>query len=180
MEGMIGEVRIFAGTFAPRSWAFCQGQLMAISENSALFSVLGTTYGGDGRTTFGLPDLRGRAAVGPGTGPGLPTVRLGEKEGRETTTLLAQNLPSHHHTLNVSNTAGATSTPTNAFPALSQVQTERGGENYGVNSYGNAPNSNMNNNVLGNTGGSTPVDIRNPYLPCNYIICLYGIYPSRS
>lgn len=180
MEGMIGEVRMFGGTFAPRNWAFCQGQLLPVSQNDALFSVLGTIYGGDGRTTFGLPDLRGRVAVGPGTGPGLPNVRIGVKEGRETTTLLAQNLPSHHHTLNVSNVAGTSSTPVGNLPAVSQVQIERGGENHPVNAYGNPSDSIMNNNAIGSTGGSTPIDIRNPYLTCNYIICLYGIYPSRS
>ena len=96
-EGMIGEVRLFAGNFAPRTWAFCEGQLLAISSNTALFSILGTTYGGDGRTTFGLPDLRGRSAVGPGNGPGLRSYRLGQRGGEEYKTLNITNLPIHSH-----------------------------------------------------------------------------------
>ena len=87
MEGMIGEIRMFGGNFAPRSWALCEGQLLPISQNSALFSILGSTYGGDGRTTFGLPDLRGRCALGNGNGPGLTDRRLGQKSGTETNTL---------------------------------------------------------------------------------------------
>jgi len=97
-EPFIGQVTHFAGNFAPRGWGFCGGQLLAISQNSALFSILGTTYGGDGRTTFGLPDARGRDMVHPGTGPGLSNIRLGERGGSETTTLTVNNLPSHSHT----------------------------------------------------------------------------------
>ncbi len=96
-EGMLGEIRMFAGNFAPRSWAKCEGQLLPISSNQALFSILGTTYGGDGRTTFGLPDLRGRVALGPGTGPGLPNVRLGQKAGNLQTSLKSSKMSVHKH-----------------------------------------------------------------------------------
>lgn len=98
-EGFIGEIKMFGGNFAPRSWAFCEGQLLSIASNTALFSILGTTYGGDGRTTFGLPDFRGRVSIHQGTGPGLPTYRLGAKGGSPTTTLNILNMPAHNHTI---------------------------------------------------------------------------------
>ena len=97
MEGTIGGIRGFAGNFAPRAWAFCEGQLIAIAQNTALFSILGTTYGGDGRTTFGLPDLRGRIPISAGTGPGLSTHKLGSRSGIEDVTLNILNLPNHFH-----------------------------------------------------------------------------------
>jgi microcystin-dependent protein len=97
MEGTIGEIRMFAGTFAPRTWAFCSNQLISIAQNTALFSILGTTYGGNGQTTFALPDFRGRVAVGTGTGPGLPNVQLGQMAGTPTVTLLTTNMPAHNH-----------------------------------------------------------------------------------
>ncbi len=180
MEGMIGEVRIFAGNFAPRTWAFCHGQLLAISQNTALFSIVGTIYGGDGRTTFGLPDLRGRFAVGEGTGPGLPNVSLGEKFGLEQVTLTNLNLPNHNHKINVSSAAGTTNVPVGNYPAVAKLQVERGGETYDVNAYGSGPNSAMGIGAVGNSGGSIPVNVRNPYLGTHYIICLQGLYPSRN
>ncbi|MBN3518962.1 phage tail protein [Algoriphagus lutimaris] len=180
MEGMIGEVRIFAGNFPPRSWAFCNGQLLAIAQNSALFSILGTIYGGDGRTTFALPDLRGRAAISPGTGPGLPNIPQGSRSGSEQVTLTVQNLPSHNHQLNVSNGAGTSATPVGNYPAASSVQVERGAAPHDVNAYGASPTSTMASNAIGNSGGNIPFNIRNPYLAANYIICLQGLYPSRN
>ncbi|MCG8476540.1 MAG: tail fiber protein, partial [Cytophagales bacterium] len=99
MKGIVGEIRLFGGNFAPRNWAFCEGQLLSISQNSSLFSIVGTTYGGDGRTTFALPDLRGRSAVHAGTGAGLTTRTLGQRLGNEHITLTVQQLPSHNHTL---------------------------------------------------------------------------------
>ena len=101
MEPFIGQIMMFSGNFAPRGWAFCDGQLLAIAQNSALFSIVGTTYGGDGRTTFGLPDLRGRTPVHQGNGPGLPPVSLGQKGGAASTTLIVQNLPAHTHAATV-------------------------------------------------------------------------------
>lgn len=180
MEPTIGEIRLFAGNFAPRSWAFCNGQLLAIAQNSALFSILGTIYGGDGRTTFALPDLRGRAPISPGQGPGLSSINQGQRAGVNTVNLTIQNLPNHNHTLNVQNTAGSSASPTNNVPANAQVQTERGGEIHDVNSYGAATNATMGSNSIGSTGGSTSVSVQNPYLGINYIICLYGIFPSRN
>jgi microcystin-dependent protein len=180
MEGTIAEIRMFGGNFAPRSWALCDGQLLSIASNTALFSILGTTYGGDGRTTFGLPDLRGRTAISPGTGPGLPNISLGERGGSETVSLNQQNLPSHSHALNVSNVSGTGSSPVNSFPAVANVQVERGGEALGVMAYGTDTNSTMASSAIGNTGGNLPMNIRNPYLGVYYIICLQGIFPSRS
>src|SRR5512140_216933 len=112
----IGEIVMFAGNFAPRSWALCNGQLLPIAQNTALFSILGTTYGGDGRTTFALPDLRGRVPVHPGQGPGLSNYVLGEMAGTENTTLLINNMPAHNHTLNAVSDAGDTAAPAGALP----------------------------------------------------------------
>lgn len=125
MEELMGTIKMFAGNFAPRGYALCNGQMLAISQNQALFSILGTTYGGDGRTTFALPDLRGRVPLGPGQGPGLSNRQPGEKAGNETSTLSVANLPAHNHTLSANSGAGNTNSPQNAFPALSQVQIDR-------------------------------------------------------
>jgi len=145
MDQMLGEVRIFAGNFAPRGWAFCAGQLLAISQNSALFSLLGTTYGGDGRTTFALPDLRGRAPIGVGQGPGLTNRLWGQRSGSETHTMNITELPTHSHaavfqstgtthgtaigTTTVTpigvNDAGNTDEPLNAYPALHTPQEDQ-------------------------------------------------------
>ncbi|WP_186758165.1 phage tail protein [Echinicola salinicaeni] len=180
MEGYIGEIRMFGGNFPPRNWAFCDGQLLAIASNTALFSVIGTYYGGDGRTTFGVPDLRGRTAIGIGSGPGLSPVQEGQKGGREEVTLTEQNLPNHSHVLSVSNASGTDSNPSNNYPAVSEVQIERGGDKIGVNTYGSSPNANMSPNAIGHTGGNIPFGIRNPFMGLHYIICVNGIYPSRS
>lgn len=180
MEPTIGEIRLFAGNFAPRSWAFCNGQLLAIAQNSALFSILGTIYGGDGRTTFALPDLRGRAPISPGQGPGLSSINQGQRAGVNTVNLTIQNLPNHNHTLNAENATGTSASPTNNVSANAQVQLERGGDVFNVNSFGPTPNATMGASSVGSTGGSIPVSVQNPYLGINYIICLYGIFPSRN
>ncbi|WP_081959101.1 phage tail protein [Algibacter lectus] len=192
-ETFLGEVKMFAGNFAPRGWALCQGQLLPISQNDALFSILGTTYGGDGRTTFGLPDLRGRVAMGPGNGPGLSTYREGSKGGRENITLTVSNMPSHNHTATFTQTSGVSTTPAVAEEANSDDPTNNslaipsiGGANKIYSS--DTPDANLSNgnvNVEGNVnilnnGSQQPFDIRTPYLGINYIICLQGIYPSRS
>ncbi len=114
-EPFVGEIRMFAGNFAPRGWAFCDGQLLAVSQNDALFSLLATVYGGDGRTTFGLPDLRGRIPIHAGTGPGLSPRRLGAKFGTEEETLTVNQLPSHSHTLQVSTAAATQNSPSGEF-----------------------------------------------------------------
>ena len=174
MDPFIGEVTLFAGNFAPRGWALCNGQLLAISQNTALFSILGTTYGGDGRTTFALPDLRGRSIVGAGRGPGLSDIRLGQKGGQEYVTLTTMNLPSHTHSA------------LSQIPGF-QVDSETEGEEFtkGNNSFlsvGNSSNTTLNSAKIqiNNTGGQQSFYNRNPFLSMNYIIALQGIFPSRS
>mgnify|MGYP000054799485 CR=1 FL=1 len=175
MEPFIGQIMMFGGNFAPRNWALCDGQLLAINNYQALFSILGTTYGGDGRTTFALPDLRGRAPIHEGQGPGLPSYRLGQKGGIEQNTLTLANMPAHNHgggSLNVSNQAGEETSP----PAGGSI----GGGAAIYNA--EAPNTTLNQNsiVINNEGGNQPVNNMQPYQALNYIICLQGIFPSRS
>jgi microcystin-dependent protein len=190
MEGTIGEIRMFAGTFAPRNWAFCAGQLMSISQNTALFSILGTTYGGNGQTTFGLPDLRSRVPVGTGQGPGLSNISLGEVSGTETVTLLTTQMPAHTHTATATVTGtctpgcvednGTADSPAGARPAISPS----GAKNYSTaavdSAMGSSPIAATATVTIGIAGNSQPVPIRNPYLGMNYIICLFGIFPSRN
>jgi microcystin-dependent protein len=165
-EPFLGSIVLFAGNFAPRGWAFCDGQLLPIAQNQALFSLLGTTYGGNGQTTFALPDLRGRAPVHEGQGPGLQNYALGESAGEETVTLSAAQLPPHTHSQPATNGQQTTNRPNNALPA-------RGGV-YANESDGSAlhPTSSV--------GSGQPHDNRPPYLTLNYIISLDGIYPSRN
>jgi len=174
-EGFIGEIRMFGGNFAPRGWALCDGQLLSISQNSALFSILGTTYGGDGRTTFGLPDLRGRAPVHAGTGPGLTPRRLGEKGGAETVVLSLAQLPAHNHTvqLNADSTVATSHRPQDKLPARNAAGTPQYGEN---------ANSALNGAAvsIGNAGGGQAHQNMQPYNTVNYIICLVGVFPSRN
>ena len=182
MEGFLGEVRIFAGNFAPRSWAFCEGQLLPISQNSALFSIIGTIYGGDGRTTFALPDLRGRVPVGSGNGPGLSSYRQGAKGGRESVVLTTAQLPSHNHgaTLKFFNAPGDTNNPNNAY--FSGTGPVSGGTF--VLSFNNDTGSTQafasDTFHATNTGGSQSIDLRQPWIAIYYIIALQGTYPSRS
>lgn len=170
-EPFVGEVRMFAGNFAPRGWALCDGQLMAVSQNDALFSLLGTIYGGDGRTTFGLPDMRGRIPIHAGTGPGLSPRRLGAKGGAENVTLTANQLPSHNHSISASNNLGESNLPTDNVPARSQ-------EAPLYTTYAAAEA--MANNMVTSVGGSRSHTNVMPYLCINYIIALFGIYPSRN
>src|SRR5215203_562757 len=178
MEGTIGEIRMFAGTFAPRNWAFCAGQLMSISQNTALFSILGTTFGGNGQTTFGLPDFRSRTNVGTGQGPGLSNVDLGEQAGVETVTLLTTQLPGHNHVINgVATGLANNANPTGNAPGIGAVASN----NAPVNMYSNGtPAAAMNSQVCGLAGGNQPHNNIQPYLGMNYIICLEGIFPSRN
>lgn len=169
-EPFVAEIRIFAGNFAPRGWAFCNGQLLPVSQNTALFSLIGTTYGGDGRTTTALPNMQGRAPMHPGRGPGLTSRRLGQIAGVEMVTLSEAQMPSHNHTLIVeSNEEGDDNNPnTNAHPA-----------NAGI--YANSANlQGMNAASLTNTGGSQAHNNLQPFLTINFIIALVGLYPSRS
>lgn len=174
MEPFLGEIRLFAGNFAPRGWALCYGQLLSISQNAALFSLLGTTYGGDGRTTFGLPDLRGRVPVHEGQGPGLTPRTLGERSGSEAVTLLATQLPAHTHALAAS-TANATSQVARgnlpAFTYVDAVTTLYANEDGGTVAM--APGA------IAPTGSGLPHENRMPTLALNFIIAVEGIYPSR-
>ena len=167
----VGEIRMFAGNFAPLGWAFCDGQLLAVAQHDALFSLFGTTYGGDGRTTFGLPDMRGRLPIHQGDGPGLTDRPLGQKGGSEKVTLITSQLPTHNHDL-VANTQPATSTaPANLMPA----------QGVGVAFYAEqAPNEMMAPTMLHNTGGNQSHNNLMPSLCVNFIVALVGIYPSRN
>lgn len=171
-EPFIGEVSIFAGSFAPRAWAFCAGQLLPISSNTALFSLLGTTYGGDGRTTFALPNLMNRAPMGPGNGPGLTSRRLGEKVGTPTVTLNTSQIPSHHHEMLVKAAPGDSSDPTNRHLAAD----DSGDRQYLETSNG----AQMAEQAIRPAGGSLSHDNEQPYLALSYIIALFGVYPSRG
>lgn len=169
-EPFVGEVRMFAGNFAPRGWAFCDGQLLAVSQNDALFSLLGTIYGGDGRTTFGLPDLRGRIPIHAGSGPGLSPRRLGAKAGAENETLTVNQLPSHTHG------------PVRGNPAAASDQIPTGEVNAtsSVDIYTSSGNANMASQAVTNVGGSRSHTNLQPFLCIYFIIALVGIYPSRQ
>ncbi len=180
MEGYIGEIRLFAGNFAPRSWAFCAGQLLSVSANSALFSILGCTYGGDCRTTFALPDLRGRVPIGPGAGPGLPDYREGQKTGSTTVTLTVLNIPPHNHSMNSSNAVGTLNSPQNAFPAAGTLAGNPPNQVPVNTQYMATSNTTMNALACGNAGGNQSHTNMQPVLALNYVICMFGIYPSRS
>jgi microcystin-dependent protein len=179
MEGYIAEIRFFAGNFAPRNWAYCSGQLLSISANQALFSLLGTTYGGNGQTTFALPDFRGRVGVGVGTGAGLATVTLGEVSGTNSLTVLASNMPTHNHGLagvniKVNGAAGDSSSPVGGVIAGKAGSYT---ESFGANQFL------AQGSVAGTTdsaGSNSPVNVANPYLGMNYIICQFGIFPARN
>lgn len=179
MEGYIAEIRMFAGNFNPRSWAFCQGQLMSIAQNTALFSLLGTTYGGNGQTTFGLPDLRGRVALGTGQGPGLPSVQLGEMAGVPQVTLISTNLPMHNHQVTGQvpmQSAGDGTLTTDAngrYLGPTNIYSSSGDDLQNMQPL----NVNMPTTIA---GSNQPFSIMPPYLAMNYIICLEGIYPSRN
>ncbi|MES2773934.1 MAG: tail fiber protein [Bacteroidota bacterium] len=175
MEGYIAEIRMFAGNFAPRNWAFCQGQIMSIAQNTALFSLLGTTYGGNGQTTFALPDFRGRVAVGTGQGPGLSNVTLGEVSGSPTTTININNMPAHNHILTVNN--NVTGMAATGAGGYLNSKTESGES---VAASGLSAAATLNTGSVGIAGGSQPFNNMQPYLGMNHIICLFGIFPSRN
>ena len=185
-EPFIGEIVMFAGNFAPRGWAFCQGQLLSIAQNTALFSILGTTYGGNGQTTFALPDLRGRTPIGQGQGPGLSSVTLGEVSGVENITLLTTQMPIHTHpvaigtlALAAKNGAANSQTPVGAIPAIEAAgvtatySTAAADAAMAAGAITGAP-------TISPAGGGQPVSIRNPYLVLNFIIAIEGIFPSRN
>lgn len=181
----VGEIRCFGFNFAPQNWAQCAGQLLPIAQNAALFSVLGTTYGGDGKTTFGLPDLQGRTPVGMGLGPGLANVAEGQKLGEESVTLLASQLPAHSHTLDTASNGGATlaNAPTANVSFVSQYQE---GNNKGfLNMFVPSPPPpakpvTMAAASLAPSGSGQPHENRQPYLAIGFCMALTGVYPSRS
>lgn len=192
MDPFIGEIVMFGGNFAPRGWAFCQGQLLAISQNTALFSILGTTYGGDGRTTFALPDLRGRSAIHPGTGPGLSTIKLGQRGGAEYHTLNVLEMPNHNHSVNFT---GGNINAAVSLPAVADEGTSDEAEGnilasgiqklYASPSAADANLAPVNAPISGSvntlaTGGNQSFYIRNPFEGVNFIIAMVGVYPSRS
>ena len=171
-EPFVGEIIMVGFNFAPRGWAFCDGQLLAIMQNQALFSLLGTIYGGDGRTTFGLPPLRGRIPLHAGTGPGLTNRRLGERSGQEQVSLNANQLPAHNHTLMASGSPADTPGPAGALLAEAPV--------YGPPA---TPPKQMSPQAMSNAGDGTtsiPHDNMQPFLAIRFCIALVGVYPSRS
>lgn len=170
-EPFVGEIRMFAGNFAPRGWAFCDGQLLAVSQNDALFSLFGTIYGGDGRTTFGLPDLRGRIPVHAGSGPGLSPKRLGAKYGAEAVTLTVNQMPSHtHEPMQASTSAGVSNSASGNLPANSpsvDLWIE------------DSQAANLSAQAVSQVGGSRSHTNLMPFLCVHFIVALVGIYPSR-
>lgn len=169
-EPFVGQIKMFASNFAPRGWAFCDGQLLAISQNDALFSLFGTLYGGDGRTSFGLPDLRGRIPLHQGTGPGLRPRRLGSKGGSESVSLTLNQLASHSHDFNASNDAGDQNNPQGHLTATAPAHF-----------YENrAPNLSLNPESIEDTGGGQAHSNLMPTLCVNFIVALVGVYPSRQ
>lgn len=166
----LAQISLFAGNFAPRGWMFCNGQTLPIAQYSALFALLGTTYGGNGQTTFQLPDLRGRVPLGNFQGPGLSNYSLGQQGGTETVTLLSTQIPAHNHPLQASTAAPSTPTPANAsLPTGSSRIYAAGGASQALNL-----------SSIGNTGGSQPHPNMQPYLALNYIIAVEGLFPSRN
>lgn len=169
MDPFVAEIRIVGFNFAPVGWAFCDGQLLPLSQNTALFSLLGTTYGGNGLNNFALPDLQGRAPIQPGQGPGLSLRDLGETGGAESITLIESEMPAHTHTARAVNDAGLQSSPQGALLARANMYKN------------NAANlGSMRSQAMTPAGGSVPHNNMQPYLTMNFIIALQGIYPPRS
>ncbi|MBO0930880.1 phage tail protein [Fibrella aquatilis] len=175
MDVFMGMIGLFGFSFPPKNWALCAGQIMPISQNTALFSLLGTTYGGDGVQTFALPDLRGRVPNGQGQGPGLSDYQMGQVAGTESVTLLQSQMPQHNHLLNVSGMGGTQNTP--AGNVTAQVLSS---EEQPLNAFGATANATANPQAIGLSGNSLPHDNLSPYLTMNYSIALNGIYPSRN
>ena len=178
MEGTIAEIRMFAANFAPRNWAYCSGQLLAIAQNQALFSLLGTTYGGNGVQTFALPNMQSRVAIGAGNGPGLSPVLLGELKGTENNTLTAANIPQHTHAIAGAAKMLTTTAAANALTPGGNYFANDGSPKYKTSGSGTMKPATV-AVELGASGG-TPVNNIVPYTGISYIICLFGIFPSRN
>lgn len=170
----VAEIRIFPFNFAPKGWAFCDGQIMPLSQNTALFSLLGTTYGGDGKSNFALPNFQGSAPMHQGQGPGLSLRDLGETGGEETVTLLQTEMPLHPHSANADSGGGSANDPTGNVWAATVIGRQ------GINVYGTAAGTTMNPLALSVTGGSLPHNNLMPYLVLNFCIALQGVYPPRT
>lgn len=190
-EPFLGQVSLFPYTFCPRGWTETHGQLLAISQNTALFSLLGTTFGGDGKTTFALPDLQSRVPLGEGHGPGLSAVTMGQKGGRESVTITQSEMPSHSHaattSVNAQSTlhafssrANATGTPTgNVLSATTDTIYNAGPADVDMGTSAVSTTANA-TTTIGNTGGNLSTNIRNPYLGMRWCIAMQGIFPSRN
>lgn len=182
MESYIGQIMLFAGPFEPQGWAYCNGQSLRITQNAALYSLLGTSFGGDGVSTFNLPDLRGRVPVhsGASQGPGQPSYSLGQKGGSTSVNLTTAQLPSHSHNLAGDASNGTASSPSGGNLA----QTSDGARDPAItNTYTTGTPANpvtLNTSAISSTGGGQPVNTMPPYTALNYIICLQGIFPTRS
>lgn len=171
MAPYVGEIRMFAGNFAPNGWMFCEGQPLPISENEVLFQLIGTTYGGDGEETFNLPNLASRVPIHMGTGPDGTTYQLGEMAGTEQETLTTQQIPIHNHALLVSTAGGNVNTPGGNVP----------GESAAIKVYiDDTPTAAMNANAVTPAGGSQPHENCQPFLCINFIISLFGVFPSQT
>ena len=171
-EPYIGEIRMFGGNFAPQGWLFCDGSILPISDYDALFSLIGTTYGGDGQTTFALPDLRGRMPIDQGQGTGMSNRSIGQLGGTETVTLIATQLPTHNHHAVANSGAGNADSPGGTYWSGSATTPQ----------YvpGDQANTNMNVGAIGSNGQGQPHDNMQPFLAVSFIISLYGIYPSQN
>ena len=169
-EPFIAAIRIFGANFAPRNWAFCNGQILPIAQNTALFALVGTTYGGDGRTTLGLPDLQGRAPMHPGNGPGLTPRQLGQKSGTSAVTLTTPQLPTHSHNLQGSDQDATATDPSGNIPAITREDTYSSG----------GTTTPLGSGSLGSTGGGSAHNNMQPFIALYFIIALTGIFPSRN
>ena len=177
----LGEVRVFAGTYNPSGWAFCQGQLLSIAQYDALYTLLGTTFGGDGQSTFGLPDLQGRAVIGQGQGPGLSNYVLGQMAGTETVTLNPSQMPAHNHALIAYNLDATTATPGPGVALGNPLNTDGGASSlFYLNTQGNPNTPVLPADTMLMAGGGQPHNNQAPSLVLNYIIALEGVYPQQS
>jgi|KBSMisStandDraft_5_1062788.scaffolds.fasta_scaffold16489_3 microcystin-dependent protein len=171
-EPYVGEIRMFAGTFAPNGWMFCEGQTLPISENDVLFQLIGTTYGGDGQETFNLPNLASRVPIHMGTGPDGTTYQIGEMAGTEQETLTTQQIPNHTHPFTVSTNVSQDTSPSN------KVLGQSGGG--GLIYMQDTADTPLNANAVGPQGGSQPHENTQPFLCINFIISLFGVFPSQT
>ena len=171
-EQYLGEIRMFGFNFAPSGWAFCNGQILSISQNTALFALLGTFYGGNGTSTFALPNLQSRVAIHQGQGTGLSPYVIGQLGGVENTTILYNQMPIHTHTVGCNTGGGSQASPGGGFPAVESTGTSL--------DFSSTSTSTMSPTMIGNAGGNVPMPILQPYLTVNFCIAMVGIFPSRN